>query len=233
MVVRAEDIKHKYITVLIYSLLGIQIVHWTICYVLAITQGQMTYPNFFLSKAMEYDPSRMIANITTPIISLLTGAILFLRAVLLNQVVKTKLQQILWRVFAVSSVVLPLAMIAVPAIPYSNSNWGHLIPAFLVFGSSFTIMASSSWLDHSLQLPISKLMKHIRLSLTVGAACGTIVFGIFFWPNSFISSIFELIAAACVTLYITSLAHPDDFFGPESVQQKDPSRVSDNSSSTV
>ena len=234
MIVRPEDIKYVYIQRLVYSLLGLQVAHWTTCYVLAITKGQMTYPNFFLSKAMEYDPSRMIANITTPIISLLTAAILFLRVILLKQVIRTSLQKILWKIFTASSVILPLAMIAVPAIPYSNSNWGHLIPAFLVFTSSFAIMATASWLDYSLKLPIPRWMRHCRHCLTLGALCGSIVFGIFFWPDPFISSIFELIAAGCVTLYITSLAHPDDFFGQESsVKAKEGVNESSDSVTTV
>lgn len=212
MVVRPENIKHKYILWLIYALIITHVIQWSVCYALAIAGGQMKYPNFFLSKAMEYDPSRMIANILIPLISIMTAAVLFLRAVLLQQVISTKIQRILWTIFAVCSIILPISMIAVPAIPYSNSNFGHLVPAFLVFVSSFTIMAVSCWLDSSLALPVTRAVKHIRLCLTVGACAGTVVFGIFFWPNPFISSVFELIAAGCMTLFIISLAHPEDFF---------------------
>lgn len=220
MVVRPENIKHKYILWLVYALLITHIIHWSICYTLAITSGQMKYPNFFLSKAMEYDPSRMIANIMIPLISVMTAAVLFLRTVLLRQVLSTKLQHTLWTIFAVCSVILPISTIAVPAIPYSNSIFGHLIPAFLVFVSSFTIMAVSCWLDASLALPVTRAVKHIRLSLTVGACSGTVVFGIFFWSNPFISSIFELIGAGCMTLFIASLAHPEDFFSTKNSNPK-------------
>jgi hypothetical protein len=192
----------------------------------------MRYPNIFLSKAMEYDPSRMIANIFMPLISFMTGAILFLRMVLLQQVISTKLQRTLWTVFAVCSVVLPLSMIAVPAIPYSNSILGHLVPAFLVFISSFAIMAVSCWLDSSLALPVTRAVKHIRYCLTIGACSGTMVFGIFFWSNPFISAIFELIGAGCMTLFIMSLAHPEDFFSTKHSNSK-PHQPDNNSDTTT
>ena len=193
----------------------------------------MRYPNFFLSKAMEYDPSRMIANVMIPLISAMTAAVLFLRTVLLRQVLSTKLHHILWTIFAVCSLVLPISMIAVPAIPYSNSIFGHLIPAFLVFVSSFTIMAVSCWLDSSLSLPVTRAVKHIRLCLTIGACSGTIVFGIFFWSNPFISSIFELIGAGCMTLFIISLAHPEDFFSAKSSTTKVQQQECDSNATTM
>ncbi len=220
MVIKPENIKHKYILWLVYALVVIHTIHWTICYTFAILGGQMKYPNFFLSKAMEFDPSRMIANILMPLIAVMTAAILLLRTVLLQQVIQSRIHRILWTVFAACSAILPLSMIAVPAIPYSNSNFGHLVPAFLVFVSSFTIMAVSCWLDSSLELPVTPLIKHLRLCLTMGACSGTVVFGIFFWPNPFISSIFELIGAGCMTLFIVSLAHPEDFFSTKSSNSK-------------
>lgn len=191
----------------------------------------MKYPNIFLSKAMEYDPSRMIANIFMPLIAFMTAVVLLLRVVLFQQVVSTKLQRILWTVFTVCSAILPLSMIAVPAIPYSNSVFGHLVPAFLVFVSSFTIMTVSCWLDSSLALPVTRAVKHIRYCLTIGACSGTIVFGIFFWSNPFISAVFELIGAGCMTLFIISLAHPEDFFSTKPSNYK--SQLSDIKSDTT
>jgi hypothetical protein len=213
MIIRHEDIKPGYIKALVISLLAAHTVCWGACYTISSSNRTMVYPNLFLSRAMDADPSRAIACILFPIIAILTGLILLFRSVLLSPRVVTPTQLNLWRGFNICGVAISLGMIVVPAVPYSLHEMIHLMAAYTVFLSGFTVMFISWSLDHSLKLPVVLWMKNFRLSLTVCGLAGSIGFVVFFNLDYFLSSLFEFIAASAMTGYICTLSHESDLFG--------------------
>lgn len=221
MKIRYEDINPFFIKVLVSVLIVAHVTNWAVCYAVSISNKSLYFPNLFLSTAMQADPARAIACILFPTIGMLTGLVLLLRSVLLAARLRSKTQRVMWKMFNVCAVLSVFGMIVVPAVPYSLHKAIHLTAAFTVFISGFTIMFVSSFLDRSLRLPVVRWMVCFRYGLTACALLGSVGFGVFFNYIDVISSISELVAAACMTAYICTLAHDSDFFSGESSESEE------------
>ena len=68
-------------------------------------------------------------------------------------------------------------------------------------------MFVSTILDKSLRLPVTRGLRLARYALTAAAIISGIILGVFFVPYPFVGSVAEIVATACMTLYIASFAH--------------------------
>lgn len=212
MRIRYEDIDPSFIKALVTVLLSAHVICWTVCYAISASNGTLQYPNLFLSRAMDSDPSRAFACVLFPIMAGMTGFVLFLRSVLLSRRLETKTQKLVWKIFNACSILITFGMIAVPAVPYSLSTVIHMAAAYTVFVSGFTIMFLSTFLDRSLGLAVAGWVGRIRMTLNIIAFFGFVGFAVFFYIDYFVSSMCEIVAAACMFSFVCSLAHESEFF---------------------
>jgi len=98
-------------------------------------------------------------------------------------------------------------MLGVGAISVYTEIVTHLVFSFMLFISGIVIMFVSTILDSSLRLPVTRSLRLARYILTLVAILSGIVLGVFFIPYPFIGSVAELVATACMTLYIASFAY--------------------------
>jgi hypothetical protein len=216
MRIRYEDIKPKFIKRVVYILLAAHVLCWGVCYAVSAGNGTLTYPNLFLSRAMDSDPSRAFACILFPIMAFLTGLVLGLRSILLAKRLSNKVETWVWNLFNMCSFLIAVGMIAVPAVPYSLNTYIHLTAAYTVFISGFAIMFLSTYLDGALKLKVQTWVRWIRMILNVGAFSGFLGFAVFFNINYFASAVCEIVAAACMFSFVCTLAHESDFFSKQS-----------------
>ena len=211
MLIHSYNISNTHFNILVVTLLLACAANWVSCYTLSIYSGKVTGRIYFLSRAMAADPARIVANCVVPFIACATAGILALRAVLLVSKLTTKNQMKLFYAFCVSSALTPMSMIAVSAVPYSLDRWLHLISAALVFSSGLATMVLSCILDHMIQLPTSKLLRIYRVALVVLGLCTLIVSGATYKIDSAVSSLFEILGAATLTLFTVSIATRNEF----------------------
>ena len=212
MKIRYEDIKPTFIKVLVASLICAHVVCWSVCYIVSTRNGSLKYPNLFLSRAMDQDPSRAFACVAFPIMAIMTGLVLLIRSVLLSARLKTRVHRRIWRAFNAFSIITSFCMIVVPAVPYSLSRPIHMAAAYSLFISGFMIMFISTYLDTVLRLEVVDWIRKLRLCLNILAFVGFLGFAVFFYMNSIISATCEIVAAACMFSFICTLAHESDFF---------------------
>jgi hypothetical protein len=139
--------------------------------------------------------------------SALTGVILYLRSIYLKPRLKTRFQNRLWYIFNACSWLSCLGMLGVGAISVYTEIVTHLVFSFMLFVSGIVIMFVSTILDNLLRLPLTKSLRLVRYSLTAIAIISGVILGVFFIPYPFVGSMAELVATACMTLYIASFAH--------------------------
>ena len=220
MIVTNTPVRAWFSEMLVVLVVSLHIILWSLSYSLSLSLGKIKYPHIFLSSAIDKDPSRAIASIILPFISILTGVILYLRSVLLKSRLKTRSEVRLWWTFNISSVVSSVTLIAIPGLPFSYVPVLHMSVAFVLFVSGFLIVAASFLLDHKLRLPVAPWVFRLRAILMIGAILGSMGFAACFFVNALISSVCELIAVVSMNLYICSLAHRDDFFGLKASSEK-------------
>ena len=121
--------------------------------------------------------------------------------------IKTMFQQRLFVVFNACSWLTCLGMLGVGAISIYTEIVTHLVFSFMLFISGIVIMFVSTILDSSLRLPVTPSLRLARYCLTAIAIISGISLGVFFIPYPLIGSMAELIATACMTLYIASFAY--------------------------
>lgn len=200
-------ITHAVIMRLVAVLFVLHIVCWTTVYYLAFKYGLIAYPYLFLSTAFGWDPARAVAAFLLPIIALLTGLVLYLRALLIKPRLKTRFQRSLWKGFNCCIVLTCFGLLGVSAISIYTNIYVHLVFAFALFIGGILIMLISTFFDISLNLPINLPIRVIRLVLTVTAIVSGICLGVFFYPKPFFGSIMEMVTTGSIISYFCTFAY--------------------------
>ena len=203
-------INHVFISRLVVTLLVLHVLCWSSVYYVALKYKLIAYPYLFLSTAFGWDPARAIASFILPIISVLTGLLLYMRSMLIKPRIKTTGHRRLWKAFNLCSVLSCIGLLGVSAISVYTNIFVHLIFAFLVFIAGILIMLISTVLDSSLKLSVSPTILALRYGLTAIAIVSGSLLGVFFVPYPFFGSVMEMIAAGAMTAYVWTFAHKLD-----------------------
>ena len=213
MVTLVWEIKPAHTENLVVVLVVFQVILWSVAYSVSVSLGKMKYPNLYLSSAIDKDPSRAVASILGPCVSVLFGLVLFIRSMLLSPLLVSRVQLRLWWMFNVSATILTLSILTISSLPYSYVRVLHMTSAFGVFFSGFSIVVSALWLDYSLCLQTSLAVKCIRNALAICACIGTFGFATLYFFLPLASAILEITATVSMNLYIYTFIHRRDFFG--------------------
>lgn len=212
MVIGLGDIDPLLTKVLVLALISVNVLCWSVCYVLSAKNGLFDDYNYFLSRALDRDPCRAIACVLFQIMAGLTGLVLFLRSILVFIRLETRIQRSVWSLCNIFSILTILGLIAVPAIPVSLYKTIHRVAACVLFGSAFINMLLLTYLHSSLKLQTVVWIFFVRVGLSVAAFCGLVGFIVFHEESYFVSSICEISAGACMICFLCCFALDSDCF---------------------